>query len=139
MSHYTRQKHRFLADRTVYCGNQYSISCYGISWVFLCVMMLPSLTFKKYVKASLCTYPYIIELDAAMEASSLYVTMNCVTSSYTSLEDISPLTLYTVNIASTRYASHHRSSYVGLGAASRQEVIFSSEAYGKFRMTPSSM
>ena len=84
-------------------------------------------------------YPYVTDLAAAMEASSSHATMNCVTSSYTSLEDISPLTLYTVNIASTRYASHHRSSYVGLGVVSRQEVIFSSEAYGKFRMTPSSM
>ena len=85
----------------------------------------------------LCPYPYVMYLAAATEASSLHVRTKWVKSSCTSIYDTSPLPAYAENPSFTRAVAYQRMRHVSGGAACIQEVVFSSEAYGKSRLMPS--
>ena len=80
-----------------------------------------------------------MDLAASTNALSPHVKINCAKISYTSLDEPSPLTTYEENPSSTRDAADKRRSYIKVGAAWRKEMMFSSEDYGKSRLTPSSM
>ena len=62
----------------------------------------------------------------------------CSAISYTSLGQPSPLTAYTENPSSTRAVADHRRAYFRGVAVWKKEVMFSSKAYRKARLTPSS-
>ena len=80
-----------------------------------------------------------MDLAASTNALSPHVKINCAKISYTSLDEPSPLTTYEENPSSTRDAADKRRSYIKVGAAWRKEMMFSSEDYGKSRLTPSSI
>ena len=60
--------------------------------------------------------PYLTDLAAATEDSSFHVTMKCVTSSSTLLNETSPITAYVTNHLSTRAVADQRRWYVREGA-----------------------
>ena len=72
-----------------------------------------------------------------MEALSPHVTVKCVTSSSTLINNPSPLPIYVDNPSSIRAASDQRRRHFQVGSTWRRELTLSSETYGKSRLTPS--
>ena len=99
-------------------------------------MISPFLTSKTNATAALLPTTYVTGLDASTEASSLYITTKCATSSCTFLNKPPPLPACAENPASTRATADQRRIYVRRGVAWRQEVTLSYEAYDKSRLTP---
>ena len=93
---------------------------------------------QKNVTAALCTSMHVTDLSAATEALSSHVSTKCVTRSCTLLNEPSPLLAHASNPSSTRDAEDQRRRHIRGGAAWRQELTFSSEAYSKFKLTPPS-
>ena len=93
----------------------------------------PPLTLKN-VTDDLIPYRYTMDLAAYKEVSPLQTTTKCVTSSSTSIDELSPLTLYVENPSSSRAAVDKRRRYVRGGTDWRHDVTSSFEAYGKVRM-----
>ena len=99
-------------------------------------MILPPLTFQKYVTAAISPSPYVMYLASATEASSFHVAMKCVTSSSTLLDKPSLLTVYEVNPSSVRSTADQMRRYVRGGADLIHGVTSSFGDYGKVRLTP---
>ena len=99
-------------------------------------MMLPPLTFKTNVVAMAHTYMYVTYLAVAKEDSSLNVTTESVTSSYTPFNKPYLHLLYAGNPSSTREAPSYRGRYLMGVIDWIQVVTYSSWDYGTDRPTP---
>ena len=102
------------------------------------VMISPPLTSKNNATVALITSMYVAELAAEIAASSLHATTKCVTTSCTSKNEPSSLPVYVENPSSTRSAEDQSRRNVRGESAWRQKVTSSSEADGKYKLTPSS-
>ena len=92
---------------------------------------------QKNTMAALLPYPYVTDRAAALEVLSLQVKTKCVTISFTLIDDPYPIYVYTVKPLYTRATADHMRRYIRVGSDWRQEVMFSSEYYGRSRLTPS--
>ena len=78
---------------------------------------------------------YVTDLDAEIEASSLYVTTKCMTSSSTSIGKPYPLTEYVENPSPTRASEYQMRRNIRGWVDWRQEVTLSHKAYEKSGLT----
>ena len=131
-----RQKKMFLADRTGYYGNGYSISGYGISWFLWAFYDVTPPNLQKYVTDPLSTSQYLMKLAAVRVTLSSHFTMVCVMRSSTLLDDTSPLTAYTANPSSTRAMAYQKRRYFRGHAYYKHKVTSSFGSSEKSILTP---
>ena len=124
-------KHRFLAERTRYYSNSYSIISYRIPWFLMRMLWCypptphpPTPTFRSNYMDVVHPLMYVTHLAAARENSPSHATTKRVTNSYTSLGKPSPRQLYAGNPSSSRSAAYQIWKYVMVVIYFRQGMTY---------------